>query len=245
MNKESLAYDCYITNVNMAKCKQNCWLTSMHKIIRSCNMPDLPTENENVLMTENDNVLMEENMSTDTEPTTLQHNKGKVREFKTKLREIYDGQFETDLYNDNRKNGEGNKLRTFRMFKTKIEQENYLNVINDRNIRKSLCRLRISAHNLAIEKGRHRRPHKIPANERYCDICNEDKIGNEMHTIISCKTLEKCRDDLYRSILTENPDFKELDNAEKFIFIMKAKESKIINDLTVFMKEIIKARGNF
>jgi hypothetical protein len=86
--------------------------------------------------------------------------KSMAKELKSRLIKHFDNKFTADLYNDNRNTGEGNKLRTYRHFKNKINLENYLRVITDRNIRKNLTRLRISAHNLPIEKGRHRRPQK-------------------------------------------------------------------------------------
>ncbi len=55
----------------------------------------------------------------------------------------------------------------------------------DRNIRKHFCHLRSSADNLPIEKGRHRRLHMcqpgVPAEERVCQLCNDNLFGVEVH----------------------------------------------------------------
>ena len=61
------------------------------------------------------------------------------------------------------------KLRTYCKFKSNFEQEDYLSIRN-RNKRKFITRLRISAHTLAIEKLRYSRP-TIPADKRYCPTC--------------------------------------------------------------------------
>jgi hypothetical protein len=49
----------------------------------------------------------------------------------------------------------GNKLRTYRLFKNNISLEPYLSMKNDEE-RILLSKLRISNHNLEIERGRHR-----------------------------------------------------------------------------------------
>jgi hypothetical protein len=49
----------------------------------------------------------------------------------------------------------GNKLRTYRLFKNNISLEPYLSMKNDEQ-RILLSKLRISNHNLEIERGRHR-----------------------------------------------------------------------------------------
>ena len=79
-------------------------------------------------------------------------------------------QWQTDFY---RQSFPDKKLRTYSKFKSKFEMENYLLVLKNRNERRNLTRLRISAHNLNIEKGRHKRPVKIPVDGRICELCSE------------------------------------------------------------------------
>ena len=47
----------------------------------------------------------------------------------------------------------GNKLRTLALFKVSFIYEPYLNIVQNKNKRNELTRLRISAHKLAIESG--------------------------------------------------------------------------------------------
>ena len=65
--------------------------------------------------------------------------------------------------------------------------EKYLLSVSDKNVRSSVTRLRISAHELKIETGRHHKPYKIAADERYCIFCNDNSIENEIHFILTCK----------------------------------------------------------
>ena len=224
MDKESLAYDCYMANIEMAEQGQNCWLLAIHKILNKCNM----THQAEHINTGNNYI-----------------NKAFSKKIKLKLREIYHTQFTDDLFNDSRKNGEGNKLRTFRTFKQNICTENYLHLINDRNIRKNFSRLRTSAHNLPIEKGRHHRPHKIPINERFCEHCDIREIGDEMHTIMSCDKFEVQREIFLRKIMERSPEFIKFNKQEKFKYIMNIGDTTLTPKLIDFLKHIIKIRGDF
>ena len=60
--------------------------------------------------------------------------------------------------NELRINGDQDKkLRNYVPFKSEFRFENYIHIVKDFTIRKNITRLRISAHNLAIEKGRRKR----------------------------------------------------------------------------------------
>ena len=50
------------------------------------------------------------------------------------------------------------KADTYKLFKTRVKLENYLIDNNNRRHRVAFTKLRLSGHNLMIEKGRHRRP---------------------------------------------------------------------------------------
>ncbi|XP_074661598.1 uncharacterized protein LOC141914230 [Tubulanus polymorphus] len=75
------------------------------------------------------------------------------------------------------------KLDTYRIFKTDWGQEKYLSSL-PRSLRISLCRFRCSNHKLPIETGRYENK---PRNERVCNKCNENTIGDEYHFILKCE----------------------------------------------------------
>ena len=79
------------------------------------------------------------------------------------------------------------KLTTYFMFKENFIMENYM-YIKSHEIRKSICRFRISAHDLRIEKGRYESVknsagQRIPLerNKRICLMCNQNCIEDEYH----------------------------------------------------------------
>ena len=81
-----------------------------------------------------------------------------------------------------------NKLRFYKHFKGSFTREPYLNLTVNRNQRSSLTRLRISAHHLALETGRWRKPKPIPLDERVCRYCSSGLIDDEKHFLLKCNT---------------------------------------------------------
>ena len=75
------------------------------------------------------------------------------------------------------------KCILYRAFKTKLEFEKYL-VQVDGNYRKMLIKFRLCNHKLAVEKGRYS---NIERFRRYCDLCNENILGDEFHTLLECR----------------------------------------------------------
>ena len=85
------------------------------------------------------------------------------------------------------------KLRTYSLMKTEIGYEDYLTQISSINDRRALTKFRLSNHSLMIEKGRHL---GIDKNERFCKFCL-DKVEDEIHFLINCKTFEMHRKNLF------------------------------------------------
>ena len=55
----------------------------------------------------------------------------------------------SEIFNDNIKSGTANKSRTYRMYKSELEIENYIKTRTNYNHRKAMSKLRLSDHNLA------------------------------------------------------------------------------------------------
>ena len=75
------------------------------------------------------------------------------------------------------------KLRTYITFKSFFKREHYLNVVKNRDIRKNFTRFRVSAHGLAIERGRYK---NINPENRLCKNCQMQNIEDEIHFLIEC-----------------------------------------------------------
>ena len=68
------------------------------------------------------------------------------------------------------------KLRTYALFKTIFQKEEYLSVIQDVYIRKCFMAFRISSHRLEIERGRYK---NLPIEKRLCAFCSSDSVEDE------------------------------------------------------------------
>ena len=84
------------------------------------------------------------------------------KQFKQRLEDIERQNWLTSLYDDNRQSFGGNKLRTFREFKTEYKLEEYLIKVSDIEHRRALTKLRISDHMLQIERGRYSKDYIKP-----------------------------------------------------------------------------------
>ena len=92
-------------------------------------------------------------------------------------------------------NSDESKLRTFGKLKTSIGISKYLNKVRHLDSRIALTKLRLSNHDLMIEKGRHL---KIDKSERFCPFCPKH-VETEIHFMLECRTFHTLR----RSLLSE------------------------------------------
>ena len=95
--------------------------------------------------------------------------------------------------------------------------EYYLNNIQNITDRISMTKLRLSNHNLMIEKGRH---NNIESSNRFCPFC-PTCIEDEFHFIIKCPKYAPIRLNLIANINIEN---QHLSNDSLFTFLMENKE---------------------
>ena len=70
----------------------------------------------------------------------------------------------------------------YKTIKTTLSIEQYLLCMPLKS-RKLLSKIRLSNHKLPVEKGRYS---GIPHHERYCNICNPDRLGDEFHILFEC-----------------------------------------------------------
>ena len=108
------------------------------------------------------------------------------------------------------------KLRTYSILKTKTGCENYLTKILSINDRKALTKFRLSNHSLMIEKGRHLGVNK---DARFCNFCL-DKVEDEMHFLLNCKTFKLHRRKLFEKANENLRYFYRLNDKAKFIALL-------------------------
>ena len=94
----------------------------------------------------------------------------------------------SELWNDERRNGCGNKLRTYRTFKNDFNEEPYLSMNITLSQRRALASLRCGVAPLHIETGRYS---QLSVDQRTCLICVSGSVETEKHFLMSCNFL--CR----------------------------------------------------
>ena len=113
-----------------------------------------------------------------------------------------------------------NKLRTYRLFKTEPNTENYVkNRHIHREDRRSLAQFRCGSAPLKVETGRYTKP-VTPIDLRLCELCNFNVTEDEKHFLLSCPFYDDIRDELFNEVTMYNQSFCDLSTDEKFTYIL-------------------------
>ena len=91
-------------------------------------------------------------------------------------------------------------------------------------------KLRTSSHSLDIERGRY---NKTDVKERLCPYCM--RIDDEKHFILNCNAIVYERQCLFNKIRIRYPIFFDLDELQKFQFLMMSEDPQILTWLTKFI----------
>ena len=214
---DSLLYDCYMFQIQEAN-SSKCWLSAVRDILTKVGL---------------EQVWYQQQVD---DPQNF------IKVIRTKVREIYEKQVKKQRATD-RSGGEssGNKLRTYWKFKSTHELEPYLVHVKPLNLRKNISKLRISAHDLSIERGRYHRPHKLPISERKCQFCGD--VEDEKHVVIFCTQYTEARRILFDKINTEDDTFLRMNSEEKFIKIMRCGTNLICKALAKYLSLVSDMRG--
>ena len=125
---------------------------------------------------------------------------------------------------------DSSKALNYRIFKTKFEFEEYFNILNIGDAIR-LCRFRTTNHYLPIETGRWR---NIDRENRYCNLCNCQKLGDEYHYVLECSSLNDKRKQLLPKY------FMKRHNVVKFFELLSTKKQSLLRKLCIFIKHINK-----
>ena len=150
--------------------------------------------------------------------------------FPTKLDIFYQNAF-------SKLNDPSSKLRTYGKIKKESGFEIYLNQIPTKD-RTAFTRLRLSNHQLMIEKMRHDFP-KPPESERRCPFC-PNHVENEVHFLINCPTFSFHRDSLITLATNTIPEFRTCNDVEKIQILMT--ENDIIKTTAKFIRTAVEVR---
>jgi hypothetical protein len=117
---------------------------------------------------------------------------------------------------------------SYRLFKENFEFEHYLDILPDKD-RITYCRFRTGNHRLPIETGRW---HRIERQNRHCNLCQYQELGDEFHYILQCRSLV----DIRKQFL--NPYFIHRINILKFGKLFQSKQKSKLKNLCKFIRVI-------
>ena len=149
--------------------------------------------------------------------------------YKQKLGEFYKSKINFELYKI-REESSGELLFYSKLYK-KFEQREYLKFHIQKELRKQLTKLRISAHPLAIETGRYSKPH----NERFCKFW-KDQVEDESHFLSKCPKYNILRQKY--GIDNENNE----DSLSFIIHLLNPSSSRNLKTICLFLMEAFEER---
>ena len=125
-----------------------------------------------------------------------------------------------------------NICSSYRVFKEGYGIEDYL-VKLCKNNRIYISKLRAGNNKLPIITGRYQ---EVAREERFCNKCNGGYVGDEYHVLLECQNQE--------IVLLRNryiPIFFRVDpNQSKLVRLMQSKNTDILNNLSYFIREVLK-----
>ena len=215
-----LMQDVYVENIRLCHEGKKCWLGRVKElIVDRIGMPEIWNNQGGT-----GQGLIKKMMDT----------------LKLRFTKIWNDKLNRTSGNDNQNGG---KLRTYRHMKKHFVFENYLINMKNNKARKNLTRLRISSHNLGIEKGRHAGKN---VTERICMTCNNGSIDDEFHTILKCKSYDEPRSELMTDLKTAVSAFEQFNENEKFNIIMSCKvgDDDLSGQVEKYILELVRIRKN-
>ncbi len=134
----------------------------------------------------------------------------------------------------------GNKMRTYRTYKSELSVSSYVSLNVPQYKKKIFSMLRCGCLPLEIEKGRHCKPYPIPLDQRKCKMCQSDFIEDEYHFVMCCNLYNDQRVSLFQHCTSLHSDFDNMGEHDKFIHIMQCGDYKIVDIIfKMFMRRAL------
>ena len=145
---------------------------------------------------------------------------------KLRIIEIYKQTWYSNINNSPR-------LETYSLFKHDFTIEPYIDFIKEKKYRIALTQLRLSSHQLEIERGRYT---NIERNDRKCKQCDMNLVENEFHFILVCPKFRTIRNKYLKRYYCQWPTINKLQN----LFMEKSK--RVVTNLSKYIYFATKAR---
>ena len=226
--KQSILYDTYLCNLEITNAKKPCWWSNIKGFFRNA-----------LGLTH-----LLENHGCSGNP------KAKLRTAMTSMKQIFEFQWRNELSRTTSRNkaAGGNKLRTYYTFKKNFVYEKYLDLQGDFTLRRNITKLRISSHQLAIERGRYcskkNRQERVEKEKRLCKNCSSGEVEDEEHVVMTCPKYDHARRTMLNSLTEAFPPLENLTKHETFLFIMQCHDWEVADALSKMLAAVRSGRGS-
>ena len=157
-----------------------------------------------------------------------------------KMHEITIRDWCSELNRENAKRGAGgNKLRTYRNFKTEYEAETYLQKPIPWRHRRALAQFRCASAPIRVETGRYER---LALADRHCFAC-VGQVEDELHVVTKCPLYQDLRLELFNECFKSDINFETMTNENKLYFILS--DVSVINIAARILHQILTRRRSF
>ena len=145
-----------------------------------------------------------------------------------------------DITRINARQGTGrNKLRTYRLFKSVYQTENYLNCLMPHGYRSAYAKFRCGVAPIRLETGRYER---LSEDSRTCFNCVNLVEKNEEHVLLKCPVYKDLREVMFRVLSEEFPDLMNMNDQELLSSILNCKINKSIRTCAKTCFDILRTR---
>ncbi len=128
----------------------------------------------------------------------------------------------------------------YKLIKLQYASETYLQLNLPPHIQRAITQIRVSAHNLEIERGRMARPHPIPPDQRLCRHCGQ--VETEIHFITECLLYSNMR----KQMLSACPVmFKNFSGADLFMKLFTSTNRIVLHELGIFICRAMARRQSY
>ncbi|CAG2206578.1 unnamed protein product [Mytilus edulis] len=135
----------------------------------------------------------------------------------------------------------GNKLRTYRTFKTSLHTEEYMHKVIVPSHRRAYAQFRCGVAPIRLETGRFER---LPVQQRTCETC-KNIVETEEHVLLECPLYDDLRNELFKIILSEHSNFLNFSNLDKLSIVLASNCDSIIIYSAKICKFILDRRRRF
>ena len=154
-----------------------------------------------------------------------------LEEFKLRLHNQF-----LNFWKEGVNNRRDTKLDFYNNIKKQFSFEKYLDIIK-REYRVPITSIRLSSHNLPVEKLRYQ---KVKRDRRLCQICDLEEIGDEMHYLTKCENanMKSLRCIFLTDIKIIQPQFEKFECENIMMYCLNMKDESIYESFSTYVKDI-------